>query len=115
MPYIFSFQDEAARRGFLGFEISDELAAKGLLEMFFYYYFEDDLRKLTHHTERALSLIRKMASDFSFLEIHDLYYEANFEDKKGFKDFLLKKLKEKGIKFPQSEQELDAFLGIGKK
>lgn len=108
-PYSFTFISEFIRRGQFGLEINNELAARALLQRYFYRYFSGDLHELTADSSKIIFLIRKIISPFDFHEIRDLYNKTNFEPQ-SFRIFFTKKLQDKGIQLPTTKQELDTFL-----
>jgi hypothetical protein len=114
MPYSFDFASEAVRRARFELEISNDLAAKALLECFLEKSLGRFIGQLTNSTDKAMLFIRLLASQFTFEEIRDLFGKADPEGK-NFADLFLSALHTKDIKFPTSPVKLDAFLAKFKK
>ncbi|MBI4119716.1 MAG: hypothetical protein HY456_02635 [Parcubacteria group bacterium] len=109
---MFSFQDEMIRRYWFNKEVGDELAAKTLFDIIFGNLFWNDFTKLTDDSAKLIALKRKIITQFNYDEIKGLFKTFGFDVAILYflKPFLKRKMEGKGIKFPKSEQELNALL-----
>ena len=105
MPYVYGFGSEAMRRYGFGKDVSDELAANMFLENLLMVTLPHEL---TERNDKFVIFSRRVVSQFSFQEAEEVFNRIKQgEDRK---EILEDKLKQKGIKIPQTEQELDEFL-----
>lgn len=103
----FSFRAEGLRCCLLNKEITDGLAAKIFLERLFVVLSGDIITTVTDDTQKQGKVWRKIANEFSFEDAEKLFKSS----KKGHPENAIKFLQEKGIRLPQSEKEVDEFLG----
>jgi hypothetical protein len=104
MPYLFGADAEAKRRKIFNKPVSDELVARALLEESLY----PKLRRLTDDSQKLTELIQKISQEFTIKDIKEIS-----EDLEG--DIIIEALKKRGVKIPESEEEIDKLLGLPKK
>lgn len=107
VPY-YGYSMEGLMVHMSGREIGDELAAKIFLEEQFATSYEKSIDGITDNFTDILHLRQKIISQFNFEEAREI-----FEAIKRGRDLRVvfeNKLKEKGIKFPQSGGQLKWFL-----
>ena len=107
IPYVDGFRVEAERRYLFGKDVSDELAANMFLEK----ALERDVLPHELATERYDEFVifcRRVIPQFSFQDAEEVFnrIKQGEDRKKIFED----KLGQKGIKIPQTAQELHDFL-----
>lgn len=128
IPATYSFSGETLRRYMFGKKITNELVAKAFLEtILFGNPLEASMQVVEEDSDKLDRLQRKIISQFSFEDAKEIF--ERFKQKilelgrsGANREELIRpiflyismwfhnKLKEKGIKIPQSEKELDEFL-----
>lgn len=107
-PFFFSHPYmEISRRYTFNKEVNDELVARGILS--------DILAKLPKYNMESYAdtnlfsrFIRSVVNRFNYKEIKALYEELRSPDSFGMSEEIVRfKLREKGIKLPESEKELE--------
>lgn len=111
LPFIFSLEEEAMRKYGFGKEVDDELAAKVVLEGQFRSIFKDYLYEICDDNLKIGELTRKIISQFSFNEIEEMFNSLKKDPNLTFESLFKTKFKEKGIKLPSNEAELDKMIG----
>src|SRR3989344_4208027 len=104
----YGFFDKGMKAYMFGGDIDDELAAKIFLEEEFATAYKKDINGLTDNVINRLHLKQKIISQFSFTEAEEIF--GAIQEGKNLRVILDLKLKEKGIKFPQSPAQLFHFL-----
>lgn len=107
-PYVYDFESEVENRYGFGKDVSDELVAKVFLEnMIIQQLLPKEITR-TIATDKLDIFSRRVIPQFSFKEIEEIFNRlVKREDgRRIFAD----KFRQKGIKIPQSEEELDEFL-----
>ena len=104
----YGFFDKGMKAYMFGGDIDDELAAKIFLEEEFATAYKKDINGLTDNVINRLHLKQKIISQFSFTEAREIFEEIR--GRGTTRDIFSKKLKEKGIRFPQSPAQLKAFI-----
>lgn len=114
MPQIYAFTDEGIRSYMHGKPVSPELAARILLERVFSEVFESDIEKASSDNTKIELFKRKVVSQFSLDEIRNIFHLLTYTDwnyfKGSFEANMRYLLEEKGLKIPQSEQELEDII-----
>lgn len=104
-PYIFKHFDEAGRRFAFNKEVSDELVARGILELIIGSYFKDELNGISRSSYEQGLFLRRVTEHFSFDEIGELVSYVR-ESSPGFtKEKLITAISAKGIAFPPSKED----------
>lgn len=114
LPLVFMSEDETIRRIIFSKELKDELLAKIFIEHFLNNYFD----RITDDSRKINRIIRKMTAKISFDEIKKLSENWTGLDKLagqlGFPPSLADFFRDKGIKIPENEKEIDEMLGENK-
>ncbi|MDP2599098.1 MAG: hypothetical protein Q8P49_04695 [Candidatus Liptonbacteria bacterium] len=108
MPFIFDNEGELFRRYLFGKNVDNELVARAIQERMFFRQFR---WPPTEDSGKAALFFRKVTSLFAANEIKEIF-EA-FKDK-SFSErskILTDKLAAKHVRWPESEKEIDDFLG----
>ncbi|MBI4096467.1 MAG: hypothetical protein HY425_01990 [Candidatus Levybacteria bacterium] len=115
-PYLFDFQNEVRRRYSFDKEVSDQLAAKALLDSWFWKELSNKYpsRKDKDGGEK-IAFVRKIIDAFDIKDVEEIYNAALMVKGKNKKrrrsnELFFTKLDQKGIILPKTEQELDEFL-----
>lgn len=118
-PVIYSHEDEAIRSLRFKKEMDDTLVARALLEIVFSSVFEEELEKITQDDNKLELLKRRLAGQFNLEEIKDalnLLPTHGWQWFKGaFSGYFPYLLEQKGIKLPESKEDLDQLLQTLKK
>ena len=111
-PY--DFLAEGWRRGRFEKKIDDTFAARiflqELLERMIGDHYPDLFKVLLKNFEKRAGLYRKIISQFGEEDIHEIYDYLQKPHENRFEKVFEKKLDEKNIRFPKTEEELDEFL-----
>ncbi len=106
MPEIYTLATEASRRQGLtkNKELSDEFVAKALMEKFIEQY----IWRATKNSSKATRVLRKILSKLDLDNIEEISKEIGENPKEKF----VKILEKRGIKLPETEEEVDNFLTL---
>lgn len=113
MPLVFGkFASELARRFMFDKDANETLAAQALFGAVFSALVHQRSDKSIRGSYEVSLIERKVVPQFSVDEIKKIFTEARAaeDSQKKFLDAFHKKLKEKGIRLPSSEKELNEFL-----
>ncbi|MBI2635313.1 MAG: hypothetical protein HYW79_02095 [Parcubacteria group bacterium] len=113
MPLIFGkFASELARRFMFGKDTDETLATQALFGAVFSSMVSNRSDRSIRGSYEVSLIERKIVPQFSIDEMKKIFAEARIAEdpQKKFLDASLEKLKEKGIRLPSSEKELDTFL-----
>jgi hypothetical protein len=105
----FAFFDEAIRRYIFDKPVSDELLARVMLGDVFNDCLGQKISALTSDKDRKIPFVRAAVGAFSLDEIKEMLEKNTPLNYAAFGEVLLLKLKEKGIDFPTSAEDLDSF------
>jgi hypothetical protein len=108
LPLVFISQDETIRRKMFSKEIKDELLAKMFVEHFLLKYFED----IADDSNKISRIVRKISSKISLDEIKKISENWRELDTRSFglPPILIKFFRDKRIKIPRTEKEIDEIL-----
>lgn len=116
MPQVYSLSDEGVRRYMWGKPVDRELAARILLETVFGNVFQPELEKVSTDNTKIDLFKRKVASQFNIDEIGNIFHLLTYTDwnyfKGSFEGWMNYQMEIKGLKIPQSEQELDEIVKV---
>lgn len=108
-PMVFLFIDEARRRYQLNKEVNDQLIAKALVESWLSPpHIIDTLP--SSNVNKKFIFLRKFIDQLDDNDIKEIY-ESRYQRPDIFPELIVHKMEEKGIPFPQTEQELDEMIG----
>lgn len=114
IPPAYSFSDEGIRRYMWRKPVDRELAARILLETVFGNVFQSALEKVSRDNTKIDLFKRMIASHFNIDEIGDIFHLLTYTDwnyfKGSFESYMNYQMENKGLKLPQSEQELDEMI-----
>lgn len=118
MPHRYSLSDEGVRSYMNGRPVSRELAARILLETVFGDVFQLELEKVSSDNTKIDLFKRKVASQFNIDEIGEIFHLLTYTDwnyfKGSFEGYMNYQMETKGLKMPQTEQELDEAVNTGR-
>ena len=108
-PFVYPFSLEVVRRNAFGRPVENELVGQALTEILLWKAFRPHLVDLAEQDSQKVTVFtRKLISVFSPDEIKKMYEGASkFEE---WPALFLQGLKEKGLKIPNTKQEMDDFL-----
>lgn len=111
---VFGPSDEVQRSFRFGKEVSDELVSQAALEIAFQNVFNSRLRELTDDNEKIVRFDGLIARSFNQDEINDIFRNLPLHGwdyfKRSFESYVQYLLEKKGIKIPESEEELIKIL-----
>ncbi len=112
--FVYGPIEEVKRRFRFGKEVSEELIAQAFLENVFYSVFNSRLSDLTEETNKILEFEGLVARCFSQDEINDIFRNLPLHGwdyfKGSFESYIQYLLEKKGIKIPESEEELSEII-----
>lgn len=116
MPQVYSLSDEGVRRYMWEKPVDQELLARILLETTFGEVFQPELEKVSTDNTKIDLFKRKVASQFDIDEIRNIFHLLTYTDwnyfKGSFEGHMTYLMETKGLKIPQSEQELDEIVKV---
>lgn len=116
MPQVYSLSDEGVRRYMWEKPIDQQLLAQILLETTFGEVFQSELEKVSTDNTKIDLFKRKVASRFDIDEIRNIFHLLTYTDwnyfKGSFEGHMTYLMETKGLKIPQSEQELDEIVKV---
>lgn len=107
MPVTFSIDSEVLRRYRFKREVDRDLLVKATFEYVIGDEVERRISTVTSNLEKLHGFLRKIIEQFSEEEMREL---GNNFRKPIFSSLFLTKLREKNIRFPRTEQELDEMI-----
>lgn len=114
MPQVYSLGDEGVRRYMWEKPVDQELLAQILLEKAFGEVFQLELEKVSTDNTKIELFKRKVASQFGIDEIKDIFRVLTYTDwnffKRSFEGHMVYLMEEKGLKLPESEDELQNII-----
>ncbi|OGZ02353.1 MAG: hypothetical protein A3G64_02500 [Candidatus Liptonbacteria bacterium RIFCSPLOWO2_12_FULL_60_15] len=107
MPYIFGYESEAIRRSMLGKEVTDDLVARAFMERIISPIVF--ARLAGFESQPKIAFLRKASAKLSIGELKELFdkMKEKYFDPLSSAEIIKGALKEKGLEFPLTREELE--------